>query len=291
MKNKYIFLYLLLQFAFIHVFGAGNDSLFLKELKDFVFKEIGTELKGDFYTKWDTARKPYLYVYVSLPGKVECPSDLTAPFIYCGADENRAQKTESHFKEEGYHVFCYKTYANSAALLNERFMSYREETKCFIVFHELMHNYINQQKLIIPYELNEALSDVIGNYGALKYSEDSGETNLRIAKAQIKLNEKIYALLNSTISKINTHPRKISVLNARCQKKIHAFLKDADTFQRDRFDYEVNNAYLLKNQYYSRYYFLLKKVFLNSGTINEFLEIIKHLPEKISDCEKYLKKC
>ncbi len=290
LKMKKIYLLFFFQLIFLHAFSQDGDSLFIQQVKEYVFRQIGVRLTGDFYTDWSKEEKPFLYVYVSLPDKIECPTEQTNPYIYCGTDTIRASDTEKHFREQGYHFFCYKTFANSATLLNKRLMLYRNETKSFIVFHELVHNYLQQQKIKIPYEFNEALSDVIGNYGTLKYSIDSGKTNREIAKQQLKTNEKLYSCMNRCIAKINSHPGKTHELNERCQRKIQRTLKKSDAFQKDRFDYEVNNAYLLKNEYYCKNYFLLKKVFLKQGTIKDFLEIIRKMPEKKLDCEKFLEK-
>ncbi len=287
---KKIVLLLLFQLVFFHAFSEGDDSLFIKKIKEYVFQEIGLKLEGDLFSGWTKEEKPFLYVYVSLPDKIECPKEQNSAYIFCGTDTARVNETEKHFQERGYHFFCYKTFANSATLLNKRLMSYRKETKSFIVFHELIHNYLQQQKINVPYEFNEALSDVIGNYGTLKYSVDSGTTNCSVAEQQLKTNEQLYTYMNRCISKINSHPGKANQLDKRCQKKIQRTLKQGDAFQKDRFDYAVNNAYLLKNKYYCKNYFLLKKVFLKQGTIKDFLEIIKKMPEKISDCEKYLEK-
>ena len=96
--------------------------------------------------------------------------------------------------------------------------------------------------------------------------------------------------MNSFISKINNNILQADALRARCEKKIKRILKKCDTFQNDRFNYTVNNAYLLKNQYYSKYYFLLKKVFLKQKTIKAFLNIMKSLPNNTEDIVKYLLK-
>lgn len=273
-----------------NVFSVSNDSLFIEELKEYVFKEIGVELKGEYYVKWSNEKKPFIYVYVSLPDKIESPPGLKSSFIFFGTDEEKAHEKETEFISEGDHTFCYKTYANSAALLNDRFISYSNETKCFIVFHELLHNYLTQEKIKIPYEFNEALSDVIGNYGSMKYSKDTGKISLGLTKHQLCINERLYKSMNSTIEKIKSDPSKTMQVNEKCRRKIQSILKSSDTFQKDRFDYEVNNAYLLKNSYYSRHYFLLKKVLLKQKSIKVLLEVIKNMPEKTVDCVKYLEK-
>ena len=280
-----------LQFICIPAFSANNDSLlFIDELKKFAFKEIGVELTGDLYTQWVKEEKPYIYLYVSLSEKVQQPIELTSPFIFYRTDEIAANEKALELKEMGYHTFCYKTYANSAARLSNRLLSYPKEAICFIIFHEFIHNYLEQQFIKIPYEFNEALCDVIGNYGALKYAQSTQNVDLAATENQIRTNEKIYTCLNATISKINKNPQivkniqQVMTLNDKCSKIIRDILKKCNIFQKDRFDYTVNNAYLLKNEYYCKNYFLLKQ-----KSIKDFLELMKTLPENASDCEAYLK--
>lgn len=279
-----------LLFIGVNVSASNSDSLlFINNVKQFAFQQTGFFPEGDFYTKWTTEEKPYLYLYVSRADSVKQPVEFSNPFMYCGTNDVDANDKEMKQKNRSYHTFCYKTYANSAAQLNKRLLSYSPDAIAFIVFHELIHNYIDQHKLKIPYEFNEALCDVIGNYGALSYASSTQQMDMRLAQHQLKNNEDIYHCLNSTISDINRHPSKTISLNAKCTKTLNSILKTCNTFQHDRFDYPVNNAYLLKNQYYCKNYFLLKRVFLKQKSIKVFLEVIKRMPENNLECEKYLK--
>ncbi|MFM9945794.1 MAG: hypothetical protein ACKVQB_11235 [Bacteroidia bacterium] len=279
-----------LQTLTLTAFSSPNDSLFfITDVKQFAFKEIGVEF-SDFYIHWTKEEKPYIYLYVSQPDSVKKPTGFNQSYIFCGTDEANATKQETVYKDAGYHTFCYKTYANSSAMLNKRLLSYSKDAIAFIVFHELIHNYLGAKNIKIPYEYNEALCDVIGNYGTLAYAQYTKNIDLDSVKNQIKRNEKIYTYLNSTISKINSNPDKTSACNAKCQKSIYHNLKNANLFQKDRFDYTVNNAYLLKNEYYSKNYFLLKQVLMKQKSIPALLKIMESLPEKSEDYEAYLRR-
>jgi hypothetical protein len=286
MRNKAILLFIF-GLSSLHAFCATGDSLFFKEVKAFFFKETGTSLNADLYATWKDGDEPYYYLYVSEKDTVKTPAGLKYPFVMCSSDSEASQK-ELEFAGKGYAAFIYKSYANSAGVMNKRLMSYRNESKSFIVFHEMVHKYIEEQHLKIPYEFNEALADVIGNYGTLELSKSSKNMDKDIVEDQIKINEKIYKCINSYVKKINSHPRKVAVLNARCEKRVQSILKKGDLFQQDRFDYKVNNGYLLKNKFYSENYFLLKKVLQNQKSIKEFMELIKYLPGDIEGCKKYL---
>ena len=291
MTRSKTLVFLFLQFFCISLLAAASDSLaFISDVKKFAFTEIGVDLKGDFYTKWSKEEKPYIYLYVSLPDKVQVPKEINTSFIYCETSEEKALSKGSELNAKGYQTFCYKTYANSAAMLNKRLLSYSKADIAFIIFHELIHNYISQLHLNVPYEFNEAMCDVIGHYETLKYSQSTKNIDLKLAKAQVRNTEKIYKRINSSISKINKKPAQAIAVDTKCNKAINKILKRANIYQRDRFEYTVNNAYLLKNEYYCKNYFLLKKVYLKQKSLKDFLEIMKKLPGTTADCVKYLQK-
>ncbi len=270
--------------------ASTNDSLqFVEQVKTFAYKEIGIELKGDLFTKSMEVDKPYLYVYVSKPDKIECPKECYN-FISCNTDQELADQKSKEFQLKGYQTFCYKTYANSSAMLNKRFFQYPKEAESFIIFHELIHNYISQLEIKIPYDFNEALCDVIGNYGTVSFFKSDRILDATTAVMQLKHNENIYWCLNKYMSKINAKPTKAVSLNNSCNNMIKTILTECNLFQNDRFNFTVNNAYLLKNQYYSKNYFLLKKVLLKQKSIKDFLEIIKSVPADSDACQKYLLK-
>ena len=283
MKKSKTILLLLLQLICFNSFSASSDSLlFIEETKAFLYQEIGLVLKGDFYTKWETEEKPYLYVYVSLPDKVERPKKIKDPYFAYATDEAAAIIKESELKMAGYNTFLYKTYANSWALLNNTFLSYSREAKAFVLFHEIMHNYFKQKHIKIPYEFIEPVCDIIGNYGTLNYAQSTQNVNLISAQDQIQSNERIYQCFISTISEINNTPQNTILLNARCSDTINEILQKGNSFQKFRFEYKVNNAYLIKNGYYCKNYFLLKAVYLKQKSIKSFLEIIEKMPKKRS---------
>jgi hypothetical protein len=269
--------------------SQGSDSLFISQVKDFVFKEMGVQLEGQFYTHRDTSEEPLYYIYVSLKDRVEKPFGINQDYTSFHSKWN-ANVRSMYYHNMGYSPFMYLAYCYSDTPLNARLLSYRKESVTMIAFHELMHNYISQFKLDIPYDFNESTCDIIGNYGALKYAKESHSIDLKTTNNQLKLNEKIYTCMNAFITKINADPKQSEQLLSQCQIKINKLLKHADKFQNDRFNYDVNTGYLLKNQYYSKNYFLLKKVFLKQKSMKDFLEIINHLPANEADCQTYLKR-
>ena len=133
---------------------------------------------------------------------------------------------------------------------------------------------------------------MVGNYGALNYSLSgiSNKVTASKVKKQTLLNENIYQLFNSYIDSINQTRKTEDIKNLcdRCNITLHQLLTEADDFQKDRFDYRVNNAYLLKNNNYCKEYFLLKRVLFRAGSIKNFLEILKNIPHELHWGERYL---
>jgi hypothetical protein len=267
---------------------TAGDTLLVAKLREFIFAESHLTLDRAFYVNWAESDKPLAYLYISRADSVATPDDFESSYRYFGFDTDGARKSAAQHTAQGHHAFCYNTYANSSAKLSKRLMMYPDEAIAFVMFHEFIHNYLDQKNIRIAYEFNEALCDVVGNYEAMKYCAQVNDSLARQAAEQCARNERMFASINTAIRKVNHHPRNAWRYNARCEKRIQAELKDGHLFQRDRLDYAVNNAFLLKNEYYCKNYFLLKKVYLQQNSLPEFLKIMENLPPRVKDYEAYL---
>ncbi len=262
--------------------GANRDSVLIDAVKKFIVSESQFNLGKRFYTRWSKTNKPYINLYISSSDKVESPINVT--YTGFGTNEEAAHEQAAKHEALGHHAFVYKTYATSSAELNERFISYPEEAKYFIILHEFIHHFIRDLRWRIPYEFEEAIGDVVGNYGSIEFMQQFEAANLKSINKQKSRNERIYKVINKTTEVINRKPGKANELNLKCQKRIERVLRHGDQFQKDRFGYPVNNAYLLKNRFYSENYFSLRKLYQKTGTLKDFLNIIKSGP---SDPEKF----
>lgn len=271
------------------VFSSSGDSiLFINGVLKYACAEIDYSTERKLFSLQATEEKPFIYVYVSHADGIRKPEEMNAPFVFCGTDESKGEEEIAKMRGMGYHTFCYKTYANSAARLNARLLSYENDAISFIVFHEIIHNFLNEQKIRIPYVFEEALCDVVGNYGTLRYAGSSANLNKQEVKHQIRSNEKIYKSLNATVIRIKLSPGKVDYLNSQCEASIKTKLRNSNSFQQDRFNYIVNNAYLLKNQYYAKHYFLLKRVYLKLKSLKALVAIMKYMPDSEGECVLYL---
>lgn len=270
-------------------FAIKYDSLFIDSIKKFSDQEFGIKFNATLFTRWAKTSKPLTYIFASLPNRVEKPSDFYSSYLFISSNLNQIADYELDFKNKGYSVFLYKTFANATAELNERIISYSKESLCFIVIHELTHNYFIQQNISLPYEINEAVCDVLGNYLTLKYIGNSKQDTAEKTKKMVERNETTYEIINKYILEINTEKEETEKLCDQCNHEIYRLSKKYDDFQKDRFYHDVNTAYLLKNSYYSKYYFLIKQLYLKYKSTQQFIKIISAAPEDIDDCEKYIK--
>lgn len=284
---------MLLAILFLKLFAFASNpdtSSILQRARIFAFNTTEYIPERNFYTEWKNDENPYLYLYISHPNKIKQPVDFTTPFLAYGSDQLRLEKEEQEIKAKGYATFCYKTYATSSAFINKKLLSYPDEAIVFIVFHELIHNYLSSKKILLPYEFNEALCDVIGNYGTLEYSRTTGQIDTLKAIQLIITNESIYSCLNETIDKINQDTNNVLTICRESQKTLDAHLQNANAFQQDRFQYPISTAYLLKNEYYAKHYLLIKKVLFKQKSIQGLLKIIHEVPQDPAACEIYLLK-
>ena len=196
MKNKiHIFQLIILTFLALNTFAIKKDSLFIEAVKQYFHKETGMVFLEHYFTEVDSTL-PDKLLYVSYSNKIESPYGIMGFFNY-------TDKLDLKYKSMRYETFCYsKSYANANAKLSERFLSYPNEAQVFVILHELMHNYIRQFKFKrIPYDFEEALCDIIGNYGSLDFAETENLIDLNLIKRQILLlfgyNDKTNLLLKT----------------------------------------------------------------------------------------------
>jgi len=271
MKAKRALLIVFLTFISINCFSSSYDSLFFDDLKKFFFKEVGFELKGNFYTEWKKKDGPYIILFASPINRVKSSRYNNNR----GRTEDFEHQNEMEYNEKYFSFFNYKTYGEASCELSTGLVSYNKEEQCFTVFHELMHNLSRQLHLSLPYDYEEALADVIGNYGSVLFARLTNKVDSVIVMKQIKINEELYKGFNYYIEMINNNPDNYKFYLYSCQALVNTLLETAGTFQHDRFNYEVNTAYLLKNSNYCKQYFYLKDMLLKQKSIFDFLELIK----------------
>jgi hypothetical protein len=173
------------------------------------------------------------------------------------------------------------TFGTSDALITSCLLSYMTESKTFVVFHELTHNYFKEKKININYMLNEAASDVTGVQFCRLLCSEKKSLDQKTLNKQVRRLEAIYFTINETVERIAADSLKCNKYCRKAQKTIKKQLKNSDTFYRDRFNYPVNTAYLLKNRNYCKYYFAVNDIYKQSRDYDEFVERLLEFNKKL----------
>jgi hypothetical protein len=273
-----LFAFIFLSFSF---FAQKKDSLFFAHLKLFYFKQCGMTFGEKlFAVKAAKAKVPFQYVYVSRKNLVK--NGMKESFIYCGQSSKLARKKCREYNKQGYSAFVYKSFGTSEALITDNLLSYSNESKAFVVFHELTHNYFAKNKMTISYFLNEGTCDVLG----IKFCEKliaERENVLDPAKfSKMKASMLvIYKTLLDVRDQIKNDTLNCALYCEKAEKVIRSELKESEVFFKDRYNYPVNTAFILKNLYYCEYYFRIEKIYDDSKGFEEFIKGILKLNEEI----------
>ncbi len=251
----------------------------LKSVKRYCEAEFRMNISKSFYTDYSNSEKPNYYLFVSQKDTLASVFKKQT-FRSFGQDFGKANTEKKVYDEKGYSTHLYETFGTAYTRLSKQLLQYSQESISFIAFHEATHQHIRGNKKYIPYVIQEAVCDLIGNYGTLAFFEDNNKLKTRSAKKQIRHIEDIALEINKIIHAVQ-HEEIIdySFLN----KKLRMLKRNKHKFKIDRYDYEINNAYLLRNRNYTLYYFKLKKLLMLMNNIEKFLEFICGLPTEESD--------
>ena len=273
MQITYTFKILIVSFLLLtkESFSQNVDTILIKDLKNFFFKETGYELKGDFFTKWDSS--DYFILFVSPSERIDKPIEKK---IYTETFNNDTLKDNPL-----YDTLFYDVPADARCKLRPEFTAYSSDGLAFIIFHELMHNFIRRKQIKIPYIFEEAICDIMGNYCTLEFAKSDPRITIKSAQQQINTNDSLYAAINRCISIIAEYPEMSAIEHSKCEERIRQLLENANEFQKFRFGYKVNNGFLLKCRNYSWNYFLFKKIFIDQFSMIDFIKTIYQLSE---DC-------
>jgi hypothetical protein len=261
----------------------------IRQLEDFAENELGLNLKRKFYKKWQKQDQQLTYVYVSRPDSILLPPNKS-PFKYFGLDTAGAKKLASEYTDEGDDAMVYNTSGTSATLLTHHLLNYPQEAIIFIVLHEMAHVHREKLKLKIPYPAEESYGEFLGNYGGLKFTEKYHPHLVEAVLKQKLTQEKIYKLLfeaEAQTQGVNAEikQKRYSEINSACQ----SILNNANVFQKERYNYTVNHAYILRNRYYYKWYFQFEKIFKSGKSLTEMTELYSNLPENDGEADTFLK--
>lgn len=252
----------------------------ITDIKKYCSEELGLKLGSNFYTNWEAEDGLLHYVYVSKNNDIAVPDGLNE-YYYYGTNRDYALKAAEKFNAKGYHTLVYQTAGTSATLLNKALMSYSMEAIAVIVFHEALHVHLRSMHRNIPLSIEEAAADVLAKRITVQYLKNQNLIKKKPLKNILKTMERIYKTINDSQVKIKNSSEISNSIYETCDKKIKKALKRGDNYQKTRFTYPINNAYFVRNSYYSEYYFTLDKLYNKLGSTKMFIQFISDLPNNL----------
>lgn len=270
MKRTFLYYFLFSSFLSLSTsyVKAQTDSTIInkklahiKQSASFIIDSIKAKTVDEFFTTIDSDDSEYVYLYVSSKDSVSRISP--GRFFYYDNNPQRGRIKADSFSRLGYDVMLYLTAGTSGAMIHKHLLTYNDYSISFIMLHEAMHIHIGRVGFRhITYDYEESIGDVVGNAYLTKLFPKSEQ---RACKKFIRCNERVYKKINKCLA------GKLS--KERCQKKIYRITNNkGSSFQKERYQYTVNNAYLLRFQDYTLHYFKLKKKFNKFSTLQESLE-------------------
>jgi len=252
---------------------SDTTTAFISDLVRFYEQRCGQQLTGKLFTEF-ASDTPYINLYLSKKEHVENAIQSAGYFISCKNNLYKAKRQDSLYRDR-YETFIYTSQANVNTYLTTELLTYRRETQAFIVFHELTHVYLSQLHAKYTYTVGESLCDLVGNYLTREYAMSTKKINIKVADAQLLLNEQLLTLINSIIVKIDNDPSHKQNIHTFCEKDLKRYALKMDSFQKKRYVHPVNNAYLYRNSFYSENYFDLKtKILVNRQLPKDFRDIL-----------------
>lgn len=265
-------------------FSDYNAQIHLIDtIKSYCRKEINMQLGAYFYTQWEIQQGMLHFVYVSEADCVNVPTGMR-DFMYFGTDAKAAWLAADNLQAKGLHTMVYLSAGTSATRLNETLMSYPMDAIALIVFHEALHVHFRLKGVKIPLAIEEAASDVLSRYVTRDFQKSTKSISRKDLKRTTRIMEYIYRVINKSIEDLVCHSTQQTIIYNKCYKKIQRALRKSNNYQKKRFSYAVNNAFLIRNSFYSQYYFLLKDLYKRlDKSPTKFIDFVGQLPNDLNE--------
>lgn len=229
----------------------------LDDLKAYIHDVVKIDPGANFYTEWVNGSGMLNYVYIS-PKDALRPSDSSSKAFLCfDYDSLKADSACKVYAARGFHVLHYRTTANSTAKLSRVLMDAPLEAFVSDVIHEAVHRHLRIDSLKLFYSMEEAVCDVVANHYTSLFLKDSIYDYLA-ARRQAKQTEAIYTIINDAEDQFINKKRNPEYIYAQTKRQLDSILNESNNRLKLRFDYPVNNAFLLRNHYYAHNYFFVK---------------------------------
>jgi hypothetical protein len=221
-------------------------------VSEFIKNEYQIDLGSGYYSNVPDTITGYYYLYVSRADSIT-PAEITKSFYFFHKDSAGAADAEVKWKESGYHTLLYRTAGNSATRLNTRMLSYSPEAVVFIAFHEAFHLIFAKQNPQIPYYLNEAACDWFGISAGRDFAAKTSMVDYHKYDLLMDVLWQIALFRNAYEDSIRQRFISPGQAFTSLENRISPLLSLDILYLRDRYAYQVNNAYFLRTGYYCRY--------------------------------------
>jgi hypothetical protein len=268
---------LLLLLCCANVAFAQPELVLYQKIEILAKDSMQMYLEPRFFKRFKDVEQPFIYTYFCKKDSIE----------KCEIPDSLDGKAKSYFLKyaetgdcAGCDILVYKTYGTSATYLTKHLLEYDPESQAFIAFHEAMHQHL--QHIGRPnYAIEEALCDAFANKCIVYYADYLGLDKTRAIQIAA-WHSVIYTEVNRVISTIkNTKDiTKIKAIHREFALFLHLFLPTASPFQRERFDYTINNAYFYRQYDYAWYFFKI------SDEMRKMLQKPKSSPADVIEVAK-----
>lgn len=274
--------------SFLFQSETSKKIEFINSLKQYAQDHLELDFKKSFYSEWTKDEGLNYYLYVSEPDAVDLPSG-SSDFMFFGTEKELVLKKQKELIDQGFHTLIYTREGPHDYTLTNSLLSFSNESIAFIIFHDATHQHFNKHgKLSL--KLEEATCEVMGSFGAKFYASKNNQLESKAVKKMNRLLEKTYEQINKSVELIGENESKNEIIYRRFENRMFNDYNKSDAFIKERFIHPVNNAYLLKNQYYSKYYELVKQVAIKDKYISTFLHTMEHLPRNEEKAVEALRK-
>lgn len=189
------------------------------------------------------------------------------------------------FENKGFDTLLYSVYGRSNGF-SKKLMDFSPESVTQVLFHEILHNHYRANH--IPYNSfkEESLADAFGYLSAIEFSKTNSLLNTDYLIESEKIFEEFSSFIKDSVETvcIGTNTKEFYNNSKRNLKEIISKF-DPQDYQKQRIDYEFNNAFLLRYKDYCYNYPHNKDIILGYSNINMYIrDCTKKLSYKGCSC-------
>lgn len=259
----------------------------IQRVKDFARSELNLNFSDNLLSKLEEECDTYYYLYASYSEKIESIETVNGyPFKLFGTNKENAEQEAQRLCDNGYDVIIYRAIATAASNITKRLLENNEERIAEVVIHESMHNHLYNNKLQLPYCLEESFCTAIGLNGAMLFFEYNNDPdNMLNSEKEIKKKLDEYKKI------IKKYHELEELLSGKYDTKL--FFEECKNvfkeFENVLYVENINNAWFLMMSNYALYYPLMDKLIVYMGNPRSTIDFLCRLPNNLEEALKEIK--